>query len=328
MHTTFGQAKRILARHMGSNLMGDIGASVNTACEELSLTKNWRNVKKTVRLIVSNGFVALPQEYETVMRACIDGKPVTMHGTDIEFLLSGPGDFDYTEAGRAPVNGLQDLGQFSTMYDPNAAMKLYFFALTAPAGHITVRGRDANGDMVTELVAVNQWAGPTELETGVPASYVGTDTAFVDVERVVLPEDANAYVSCYGGASATTFNFLSRMHPAVKAPTFRRYRIPGFDTENATVTYRILAEVRIRYLPMLNDDDVLPFESLLPVQYMLQSMWKMNSEDLKGADEYRLRAEGLLARAEEVREERAGVVVVNSVYDGSPGDASRSFDNI
>lgn len=328
MHTTFGQAKRILARHMGSNLMGDLGASVNTACEELSLTKNWRNMRKTVRLIVTNGYFALPQEYETVLRACVDGKPTTMHGTDIEYLLSGPGDFDYTEAGRAPVNGLQDLGTFATMYEPNAAMKLYFFAVTAPSGYVTVRGRDANGDMITETVVVNELASLSTLETTVPANYTGTATEFVDIERVVLPEDVNAYVSCYGGSSATEFDFLSRMHPTVKAPTFRRYRIPGFDSEDSEISYRILAEVRLRFLPLLNDDDVLPFESLLPVQYMLQSMWKMNTEDLKGADEFRIRAEGLLVRAEEVRQERAGVVVTNTVYDGSPGEASDRFDNI
>lgn len=326
MQATFGQAKRILARHMGANALGDIGAAINTACEELSMTKNWRQIRKTVRLLIDGDHFTLPQECETVLRACVDGKPVTMHGTDIEFMLSGPGDFDYSEAGRAPVNGLQDLGAAVTMYNPAVAGKLYFFSTTVPGGEVTVRGRLASGELVTEIVPVNLWTSPTDLDAHVFADYTGTTSAFEDVDRVILPDDPAAYISCYYDNDGA-WGFLSRMHPSVKVPSFRRYRIPGFDT-TADTSYHVLAEVRVRYLPLINDEDVLPFDSLLPVQYMLQSMWKMTAEDVKAADEYRMRAEGLLVRAEEVKEERGGVVVVNSVYDGSPGEASASFDNI
>lgn len=326
MQATFGQAKRILARHMGANALGDIGAAINTACEELSMTKNWRQLRKTVRLLIESDYFTLPQECETVIRACVDGVPVTMHGTDIEFMLSGPGDFDYTEIGQAPINGLQDLGAVPVMYTPPAAYKLYFFSTAVPGGEITVRGRIASGEIVTEIVPANSWASASDLDTHAASAYTGTANAFEDIERVVLPDDAQAYISCYSD-NAGTWGFLSRMHPSVKVPSFRRYRIPGFNTEEGT-SYRVLAEVRIRYLPLVDDEDVLPFDSLLPVQYMLQSIWKMSAEDVKAADEYRMRAEGLLVRAEEVKEERAGVVVVNSVYDGSPGEACASFDNI
>jgi len=312
---------------MGSNALGDIGAAINNACEELSMTKNWRQIRKVIRLVIESDYFALPQESETVIRACVDGAPVTMHGTDIEFMLSGPGDFDYTDAGRAPVNGLQDLGTFPTMYTPPAAAKLYFFSTAVPGGEVTVRGRIADGTIVTEIVPVNSWAAVTDLDTHVAADYTGTANEFEDIERVVLPDDTQAYVSCYSD-NGGTWGFLSRMHPSVKVPAFRRYRVPGFDTEDATTSYRVLAEVRVRYLPLVDDEDVLPFDSLLPVQYMLQSLWKMGAEDIKAADEYRMRAEGLLVRSEEVKEERGGVSVVNSVYDGSPGEASAMFDNI
>lgn len=326
MQATFGQAKRILARNMGSNLLGDPGAAINSACEELSMTKNWRNLRRVVRLIADGEYLALPQESESIVRACVDGLPVTMHGTDIEFLLSGPGDFDYTEAGRAPVNGLQDMGYFATMYNPSAAGKVYFFSVTPPSGQVTIRGRVASGELVTETVEINQWTSVSDLDTGLPADYVGSTNEFEEIDRVTLPDDVSAYTSMYV-ANGTAWGFISRMHPNIKVPSFRRYRIPGFSSVE-DIAYRIMAETRVRYLPLLDDDDPLPFESLLPVQYMLQSIWKMNAEDIKAADDFRLRAEGLLARAEEVREEKAGVTVVNSVYDGSPGDACRSFDNI
>jgi hypothetical protein len=311
---------------MGSNALGDIGAAINSACEELSMTKNWRQIRKVVRLLIEGDYFTLPQECETVIRSCVDGKPVTMHGTDIEFMLSGPGDFDYTEIGQAPVNGLQDLGSVPVMYTPPAANKLYFFSTSVPGGEVTVKGRIASGEIVTEIVPVNSWASATDLDTNLASAYTGTTNEFEDIERVVLPDDAQAYISCYSDHSGV-WRFLSRMHPSVKVPAFRRYRIPGFDTTTGT-SYQVLAEVRIRYLPLVDDEDVLPFDSLLPVQYMLQSLWKMAAEDIKAADEYRMRAEGLLVRSEEVKEERGGVVVVNSVYDGSPGEACASFDNI
>lgn len=327
MQATFGQAKRILARHAGSNALGDIGAAINTACEELSMTKNWRQIRKVVRLLVQSDYFALPQECETVIRACVDGKPVTMHGTDIEFMLSGPGDFDYTDAGRAPIFGLQDIGTVPVMYTPASAGKLFFFSTTAPGGEITVRGRTTSGEIVTEIVPVNEWTAVSDLDTHVAADYDGTVNDFEDIERIVLPDDAQAYISCYSNISAV-WGFLSRMHPSVKVPAFRRYRVPGFNTGDPDISYRILAEVRIRYLPLVDDEDVLPFDSLLPVQYMLQSLWKMAAEDIKAADEYRMRAEGLLVRSEEVKEERGGVVVMNSVYDDSPGEVSDMYDNI
>lgn len=326
MQATFGQAKRILARSMGANALGDMGEAINTACEELSTTKNWKQVRKTIRLAVTNEYLALPQECETIIRACVDGGPVTMHGTDIEFMLSGPGDFDYIEAGRAPVNGIQDMGSFPTMYEPSAAAKVYFFSTTPPDGHVTIRGRIASGELVTEIVEVNAWTSIADLETGVAADYVGSTNEFETIDRVVLPDGCSAYISCYADISAE-WNFISRMHPSVKTPSFRRYRIPGFSTVEGT-SYRILAEVRIRFLPFVEDEDVLPFDSLLPVQYMVVSLRKMDAEDVKAADEYRLRAEGLLARAEEIKEERGGVVVVNSTFEGSAGQASYDFDNI
>jgi hypothetical protein len=328
MLTTFGQAKRLLAKHMGSASLSDPGGSINTACEELSYAKNWSELKRTVRLAVSGEWFALPQDYENVIRAAVNGVPSAVHGSDIEFLLSGPGDFDYATAGYAPVSGIQDTGWHASMYAPRAASTLAFFSTAAPAGKVRVTGHTAAGDSVTEDVAVNAWASVSDIDTMNPATVaVVSVNAFVDVTRVLLPGDASSYISLYGIASSA-FTFLSRMHPSIKVPRFRRYRLPGFSTVEDTV-YNVLAEVRLKFMPLVDDDDVLPFDSLLPVQYMLRSIWKMDAEDVKGADEYRMRAEASLVRRENTQEERACVVVVNSVYDGSPGQASNEiFDNL
>ena len=81
-------------------------------------------------------------------------------------------------------------------------------------------------------------------------------------------------------------------------------------------------------MPLVEDEDVLPFSSILPVQYMLTSMWNMSSGEVKTADDYRQRAVALLVNREEVRQEKQGLVVINSLFSGSLGEMSENYDNI
>ena len=82
-------------------------------------------------------------------------------------------------------------------------------------------------------------------------------------------------------------------------------------------------------MPMVDDGDPMPFDSLLPVQYMLQSLWYMNSGEVKSADDYRQRAIMSLAVREDAQQERQGVVILNTQYDDSLGDLSaNTWQNI
>lgn len=325
MPQTFGQAKRLLSKFASSYDLGDIGAAVNTAIDELATSKNWQRLRKVRRFTTLGEYFPLPQDCASLIRACVDGKPVTLHGSDYEFLSSGPGDLDYVPAGYAPLHGIQDLGMFPTMYDITTAagVKLCAFGADDLSGEaIRVRGTDPQGTVVAADITYKTWE---DVELGIDgesavavAAATDSDGLFCSIERLTLPEGASSYISLYALADGE-FYFLAYMHPLEKVPEFRRYRIPGFSS-TADASYRVLAEVQLKAVPLVNDWDPLPFDSLIPVQYMLQSMWYMNSGEVKAADEYRQRAMASLAVREEAQQERQGVVVINTQYSDSLGD--------
>ena len=333
MSQTFGQAKKALSRYASAYDLADIGAAINTAVDELATSSNWQKLRKIRRFLVYSGYFPVPQDCESVLRASVNGTPVDLHGLDYEFLNSGAGDMDYVQAGYAPTHGLQDLGYSPTMYDitEEDGVKLCAFGADSLSGEsIKVVGTKANGDVVTETVAFATWSEATGID-GVNVASVTAATAsqslLCDVTRIVLPEGVSSYVSLYA-LSGGEFTFLSRMHPSIRIPEFRRYRIPGFSDVEDTY-YRVLAEVKVRPLPLVADSDILPFDSLLPVQYMLQSMCSMNSGEIKTADDYRQRAVMALASRENTQQERQGIVVLNTQYDGSIGQASvETYQNI
>lgn len=326
MLTTFGQAKKQLAQFVSAHQLGDVGSAVNQAIDELASSRNWQHMRTTRRFTLSGEYFAVPQDIDSVMRVAVDGKPLSIRGGDYEFLHSGPGDLDYVSAGFAPDNGLVDMGYFATMYDFAAGSSLVCFGTAdAPGGSIKVRGRNSDGDVVSGVVPYQKVASMDLIDD--PVALTVTPLAgFAYIDKVILPPDAESYISLYGTLSGV-HTFVSRMHPSIRVPEFRRYRLPGFsDTTGAT--YAVLAEVRLRAMPLVEDDDVLPFDSILPVQYMLTSMWNMSSGEIKTADDYRQRAVALLVNREEVRQEKQGLVVINSLFNGSLGEVSETYDNI
>lgn len=326
MPFTFGQAKKALERHAAAFSLGSAGDAINTAVEELAASKNWQLLKQVRRFIVKDQYFPVPQDCDTIVRACIDGKPVSLSGPDYPFLSSGPGDLDTVPDGFAPINGLQDQGFFPTMYalSTTAGAKLIAFGTDDLSGRaVRVTGKNSSGELVALTVPYKVWEdgdlGISGESVSAVSSLTGDSPLMFEIERVILPEGLTGYVSLFAIDSGS-FYFLAQMHPFERVPRFRRYRIPGFSHKAGT-SYNVLAEVRLRVLPLVNDWDQIPFDSLLPIQYMLQSIWYMNSGEIKSADDYRQRALASLVTREDTQQERQGVVVLNSDYDGSLGEA-------
>ena len=327
MSQTFGQAKKSLAKYASSYDLGDIGAAINTAVDELASSKNWQKLKRVKRFLVYDEYVPLPQDCDSIIRACIDGIPIDVKGSDYDFLSSGPGDLDYIPDGYAPIHNIQDTGYFPTMYDITGedGVKLIAFGTQDLTGDtIKIRGKNEHGDTVVSNITYKVWAdadlGIDAEDAAVCATLTASDGLYCEIDKITLPDGVEEYVSLYALADGV-FTFLSRMHPGEKIPQFRRYRIAGFKSD-AGGYYRLLAEVKLKALPMVEDWEPMPFDSLLPVQYMLQSLWYMNSGEIKSADEYRQRAVMALVVREDAQQERQGIVILNTRYEDSLGDLS------
>ena len=315
---TFADAKRKLAAHMSAYSMVDPSAAVNEAVDELAQTKSWQRLRKVIRFTLAGENFALPQDCGRLIRCAVDSRPVTVFGQDYDFLQSGPGDLDYVAAGYTPVDRVQRLGLFPVMNPLEADAGLVAFSATPPSDPVAVRVRLPDGEITTQYLTV---------AAGDPDASAAASADCSEILSVVLPPRCEAYINLYAKDAAGTLTFVSHMHPSVLVPEFARYRMPGLDPDKVN-GYRVLAEVGMKFLPLVADDDVLPFPSLRPVQYMLRSFASMDSGEVKEADDYRARAELELMRREDVENERQSVQIINPLYEGSDGQVCEYWEGV
>lgn len=328
MKYTFSQAKQKLAPYAGAYAAMDLGDAINVAMEELSKSEVWNQQTQLATFTTVNEYFSIPQEFDHIIRAAVNNTPVSIRRTDYEFLHGGPGNLDSIPAGFAPANGLQVLGNsFPTMYAPDRGMALAAFSTSVPSGYLTVRGNDANGDVITASVPVNVWGAPSEITSIGPDTVSKTTEDFYSVSSVVLPQDAVSHITLVGVADGE-FYFLSRMHPGLRVPEFARYRLPGFSDEKGA-SYEVMCEVSRRFIPLVDDDDVVPFDSLLPVQYMMKSLQYLETNEVDAGMKYHTLAMEMMGKREAQSDKAQGLVVENQVYSSSPGYMSNyDFNNL
>lgn len=323
MTVTFGEAKRRLAA-FASAFGGGVGNVINEAVEELAKTESWAELTRVVRVTVSGEYFSLPQDCGRIIRASGDVRPVRIVGSDVEFLGGGPGNYDNLSRGLAPLYGIQALGVFPTQYQVAAPSRLCAFSTEPPSGDIRARIRTADGDLADVTVPCTTWSGTADADTVVVAGISATAVDAYDVVSVTLPTDAEAYVSLYAIADSA-LRFLSRMHPRVRIPRFHRYRVPGAGADDEI---SLLLEVGVDPVPLVEDDEPLPFPSLRPVQFMIQSMRLADSGEVDESLKWQRMAEMAMMRREDVDRRRQGLRILNPLEDGSNGAVSIAWENV
>jgi hypothetical protein len=311
----FGDAKQKLARYAGAQGLTDISHALNEAMDELAATRSWQRLRKVMRFDIASEYFALPQDCGRLTRCAVDGVPLRTVGQDYEFLGAGPGDLDYFDNLGMGITAVKREGIFPTMNAMHLTGQLCAFSVTPPAdGGIKARVRTSDGDIADVVIPCRSGVSTSYLATDLGANSVTAETVS-EIISMTLPSDASAYISLYF-TDGTTFYFLSRMHPRVRVPEFTRYRIPGYETDG---TYRILVECGLNFLPLVDDDDPIPFASLRPLQYTLQAFHAMDSGEVQTAENYRKSAELMLIRREDTENEKQGLVIINQMHGGSGG---------
>lgn len=318
MYHTLAQAEIKLARFADGGSC-DVREAINDALERLSNMEAFRCMKRIVRIFTQDNVLPLPQRVEALLRVCVDGKPSHVFGTDYQFLQSGVGDLDWESHSGT---GFSDYGAaHSVMFDIDEASPGVLFAMSEVPGDqakiITVHAIKSDGTEVTVAVPIKRWSGSTGTITFDPSTMLGETVS--QVSRVVLPSGLQGYTSLYVG-NATGVQFLAKYHPAVIVPEFRRYRVNWLRTSSEVSS--VLAEVRLRFMPLVAPTDVLPFDSLAAVQYMMMSIKEMNAGNLQVGMTYRELARTTLEEKEQAQTRVQGLVVENALHELSVGAAS------
>ena len=321
----------------------DLTASINKAIRALSRMKGWQCLRKVLRFISDGPRFALPQGCSGLVRACVNGHPATVRGQDFRFLHSGPGDTDVMTVRRpppgfTPVRNVNSLGLSPVVVEPQRPF--YVFAVaddapvgsTAPAPALSVRGVSPDGRVVRTTLAALPPATGTDVQSISPSSVLMEAVVEVSVghdESGSLASGATSdrYATLYAAdAENPSVRYpLAAFHPRVAAPAFHRYSI---SMSGPPRPIELLVEARIDPLPLVNDTDVLPFEALEPVEWMIRADWEMRSGEVSKAEKYRNDAAAWLQAQEMSGTAMQTSVVVNSVYAGSPGELTMEMENI
>lgn len=356
MFYTLADAIEDLKGVQGVYASGDLKSLVNKAVRALARMKGWQCLRKVVRFISDSPQFTLPQGCSGLVRACVNGRPATVRGQDFRFLHSGPGDTDVATVRRPPpgftaVRNVVSAGVSPVMTEVQGPFRLFGYAddadagSQAPAPALMVTALDATGRLVKVpmvtgglLYSWPQYGADGSLSSGTEADAASTSP--VDLSAVVSVAvghvesgafapgaTSDRYVTLYAahGPDLAVRTPVALYHPGVAAPAFRRYSASGLPPDRP---FEVLAEVTIDPLPLVSMSDVLPFEALEPVEWMIRADWEMRSGEVSKAEKYRADAAQWLQAQEITDETFQTSVVVNSVYTGSMGELTGEMENI
>ena len=324
--------KNNLASSIGDGTCDPVyqGRVLNSAIERLMQSKQWKSLNSTMRMAVIDDVFPMPYNVETLLGCAIDGRPSQIMGTEYQVVPGGPGDLDAwaTTYTLGKSNGLADLGEHATMFDVPLDREGYFIvAFCTSAGDarkvVKLRGMGLRNEEVKEDLALVQWEGGVEGEVAVGNwGAIVTKQSFRSVSRVILPDPApSGYISLYAVyPSESQMYFLGKYHPSLRIPTFRRYRLttplgdgmaaltsPGLAGAGSCAT--VLARVKLKFVPFVDDYDVVPFDSEQAVENMLRAMNLEKTNPQAGAQYVALALE-LLGQAQASKETYRGVPTI------------------
>lgn len=333
MPLLFGDLKTNLAKFAGDGAGDDAGRarSVNQAIERLMTCEQWTSLSTRMRMLVIDTVFPMPANVEAILGAAIDGMPAQIYGTEYQFIANGPGDLDgwskeysgmsgfYKFSQRdSQNNGLCDAGHdHATMFDiPLDDDKYRLAAFSTSASDIGkvvhAQGFGTKNEEIREDIPVNFWSGGTE--GAVSGSFGGqvkiSTGTWRKVNRLIMPTGQAGYISLYAVVPSTyEMRFLGKYHPSFRIPTFRRYRFTtglNFDSGYATV----LANVKLKFLPFIDNYDVVPLDSEQAVRDMMLAVRAEESGDLQQALQYEQMAKKILAECQSSRETGRGMPVM------------------
>jgi hypothetical protein len=312
----------------GTSKASIIDARINEGLERLLDLAPLECLRRTMRVCTQGRTFALPHNAEKVLFANVNGTPAKVFGQAYQFLDAGPGD-DAFRSQAGSYKDLEDLGDnwpymfslpgsFSVddgatcVGDSGWTLAAFSSASADKGKHIAVKGFKPNGETVTDLVPINSWLGGVEgMIDGEWGGTVETSSVlFHDIDRVVFQDSElpTGYVTLYAVDTATQYTyFLAKYHPSVKIPQFRRYRITN---HGCSAVSNLLLSVQLRHVPLTEDGDILPVNSIQAVKLAVISLREENQGKLNEARDAMSGAVEILAKREEANTLSGGVPVI------------------
>lgn len=220
-----------------------------------------------------------------------------------------------------------DLGTYPTMFDlPGPSHLVAYLPDTAYGNQpgLVVTGHYENGELHTVHLATAKRENVLE-----SVEMYASAKRFTDITSVVIEGAASCYINLYAVPKKEDLwktsdggRVIAQYHPSVSVPSFHRYLIPGAKDDKV---YDVLCEVRVNPLPLVDENDILPFATLEPVKYAMMAERYFDLGEVDAGTKYRDLAIQTLMMAEKTEEKKQTVLVNNMLYPNSLGEMSNNY---
>lgn len=262
---TWADVKTELARVAGQAGVRADGDSLrnyaNLAQERLITAGEWPFCYARLKFAQYEGLIALPSEFEALIKADVDRSPVKVFDRWYEFLEYGPGQQDKQGWTASAI----DRGESPVYRQPGATAQVV--RVTAAVDElvgderrtVTILGYDGSGEWVrTEVDGVWQDGETVELKGDQEENYADTETLFKVITQVIKPATNGAVSISYINEFEEETIAARYRHNEVN-PTYRTYFLPSIATDTTALVHAL---VRRRFTPVAADSDLLLVTSL------------------------------------------------------------------
>lgn len=273
----------------------EFASLVNAAIRQLMTRGNWFGTVQPMEGCVTDQCVVWPRYVATPLAINVCGRPTELANRWYHFLPWDPSHVanacNYFQHGRGG-NITAEMDGTSPVFNPiacNTGMYLQFYIdnVTDVGKTITIFGIDSNGQVIRTQHSNGVWQEGVELTLTVP--YVQTPMLVRKVTRI-LKDLTNGMVRGYqwDGSSLSGSNplllDLCAYQPSETSPDYLHSRLHGFRPHQVGCAFtRITALVKLGFVPVVNDDDLVLIENEDAIRDMVMAIKKKEAGDVVGA---------------------------------------------
>lgn len=278
----FLAVKPVIARVLGVCLTDPrIAQYTNEAEERLMPKGKWVGTFVRLRLCLSESCVTLPRQVETVEAWALCNTPFPLRDKMYEFVANGPGQ---RRSDLGAASNMIDRGTacvFREMSTQTSFVNVQASVAESASARILLRGYDENKSWV-------RTQDPPASGIWIDGEYVAINTTgtrsvnkFTSLTEVVKPV-TNGPVNLmeWPAALGSNLQTIASYESDETLPIYRRYLIPGLgqtgacDGHSCCDDKTVTLLVKLRHIPVVNDNDFLVLQSVSAIKLMVMAILK------------------------------------------------------
>lgn len=297
---TYGEAKPEIARVCGVSGMSVADPRVlvrtNQAVQELANEGQYPNIVDQWHILATDGHIVLPTSLDRLLQVNIKGCPQTIASPWYQFVAYGPGtpaDNPQAEFGQwwCDERMITDRGEYPTktvLPEAGGPWELRIYTAidetiitngTGVTPYCTIQGLDQNGQVVRSQLPDNSWINGVRVSMDSSFLYVAAAGQWTSISAFTKPTtNGPIRMTSWDGVTETE---LSNYLFSDTTPSYHHYFSQWLQNLSTTTNRIVRARARKRFVPVVEDTDVLMISNLPALKEMVIAQWKREADNLQ-----------------------------------------------